>query len=65
MFMPIADPSISLGENTDHSGYPDRMRRTRLAALLREHGMHVSGKRVLRLLRAHGLLAPQRARGRR
>jgi hypothetical protein len=27
--------------------------------------VHVSGRRVLRLLRAHGLLAPQRARGRR
>jgi putative transposase len=35
------------------------------ARLRREHGVHVSGKRVLRLLRAHGLLAPQRVRGRR
>jgi putative transposase len=35
------------------------------ARLRREHGVQVSGKRVLRLLRAHGLLAPQRARGRR
>jgi putative transposase len=35
------------------------------ARLRREHGVHVSGKRVLRLLRRHGLLAPQRARGRR
>jgi putative transposase len=33
--------------------------------LRREHGVHVSGKRVLRLLRREGLLAPQRARGRR
>jgi putative transposase len=35
------------------------------ARLRREHGVRVSGKRVLRLLRAHGLLAPQRVRGRR
>jgi putative transposase len=35
------------------------------ARLCREHGVRVSGKRVLRLLRAHGLLAPQRVRGRR
>jgi putative transposase len=35
------------------------------ARLRREHGAHVSGKRVLRLLRREGLLAPQRARGRR
>jgi putative transposase len=35
------------------------------ARLRRQHGVQVSGKRVLRLLRAHGLLAPQRARGRR
>jgi putative transposase len=35
------------------------------ARLAREHGVRVSGKRVLRLLRQAGLLAPQRARGRR
>jgi hypothetical protein len=35
------------------------------ARLRREHAVHVSGKRVLRLLRQEGLLAPQRARGRR
>jgi putative transposase len=35
------------------------------ARLRRQHGIHVSGKRVLRLLRREGLLAPQRARGRR
>jgi putative transposase len=35
------------------------------ARLRREHNLQVSGKRVLRLLRAHGLLAPQRVRGRR
>ena len=35
------------------------------ARLRREHGVHVSGKRVLRLLRREGLLAPQRIRGRR
>jgi putative transposase len=35
------------------------------ARLRREHGVHASGKRVLRLLRGEGLLAPQRARGRR
>jgi HTH-like domain len=35
------------------------------ARLRREHGIRVSGKRVLRLLRGAGLLAPQRARGRR
>jgi putative transposase len=35
------------------------------ARLRREHGVQVSGKRVLRLLRAAGLLAPQRVRGRR
>jgi putative transposase len=35
------------------------------ARLRREQGVHVSGKRVLRLLRREGLLAPQRVRGRR
>jgi transposase InsO family protein len=35
------------------------------ARLRREHGVRVSGKRVLRLLRREGLLAPQRTRGRR
>ena len=35
------------------------------ARLRREQGVRVSGKRVLRLLRREGLLAPQRARGRR
>jgi putative transposase len=35
------------------------------ARLRREQGVHVSGKRVLRLLRQEGLLAPQRVRGRR
>jgi hypothetical protein len=35
------------------------------ARLCREHGVRVSGKRVLRLLRREGLLAPQRVRGRR
>jgi transposase InsO family protein len=35
------------------------------ARLRREHGIQVSGKRVLRLLRQEGLLAPQRIRGRR
>lgn len=35
------------------------------ARLRREHGIGVGGKRVLRLMRLHGLLAPQRARGRR
>jgi putative transposase len=35
------------------------------ARLRREHGVQVSGKRVLRLLRWEGLLAPQRVRGRR
>jgi putative transposase len=35
------------------------------ARLRREHQVQVSGKRVLRLLRQEGLLAPQRVRGRR
>jgi putative transposase len=35
------------------------------ARLRREHGIRVGRKRVLRLMRAAGLLAPQRARGRR
>jgi putative transposase len=35
------------------------------ARLRREHGIRVSGKRVLRLLRRERLLAPQRALGRR
>jgi len=35
------------------------------ARLRRRYGVQASGKRVLRLLRAHGLLAPQRVRGRR
>jgi putative transposase len=44
------------------AGEGDRKVRARLR---REHGVHASGKRVLRLLRQAGLLAPQRARGRR
>jgi putative transposase len=35
------------------------------ARLRREHGIHVGRKRVLRLMRAAGLLAPQRAKRRR
>lgn len=35
------------------------------ARLRREHGIRVGGKRVLRLMLLHGLLAPQRVRGRR
>jgi putative transposase len=35
------------------------------ARLRRQYGVQVSGKRVLRLLRREGLLAPQRVRGRR
>lgn len=35
------------------------------ARLRREHDVHVAGKRVLRLMRAEGLLAPQRAHRRR
>lgn len=35
------------------------------ARLRREHGVRVSRKRVLRPMRAHDLLAPQRTRGRR
>lgn len=35
------------------------------ARLRREHGIRVGGKRVLRLMRQAGLLAPQRVRGRR
>lgn len=35
------------------------------ARLRREHQVHVAGKRVLRLMRREGLLAPQRARRRR
>ena len=35
------------------------------ARLRREHGIHVSGKRVLRLMRRERLLAPQRTTGRR
>jgi putative transposase len=35
------------------------------ARLRRERGIHTSGKRVLRLMRRAGLLAPQRARRRR
>jgi putative transposase len=44
------------------AGEGDRKLRARLR---REHGVQVSGKRVLRLLRREGLLAPQRVRGRR
>ena len=35
------------------------------ARLRREQELRVGGKRVLRLMRRHGLLAPQRMRGRR
>jgi hypothetical protein len=42
-------------EDSPFAGEGDRTVR---AWLGREHGVHVSGKRVLRLLRAHGLLAP-------
>jgi putative transposase len=44
------------------AGEGDRKVRARLG---REHGIQGSGTRVLRLLRRAGLLAPQRARGRR
>ena len=44
------------------AGEGDRKVRARLG---REHGVQVSGNRVLRLLRLAGLLASQRARGRR
>jgi putative transposase len=44
------------------AGEGDRKARARLR---RQHGLQVSGKRVLRLLRQEGLLAPQRVRGRR
>ena len=49
-------------EDSPFAGEGYRKIRARLG---REHGVRVSGKRVLRLLRAHGLLAPQRGRGRR
>ena len=44
------------------AGEGDRKIRARLR---RQHDVHVSGKRVLRLLRREGLLAPQRAHRRR
>ena len=55
-----ADPPGPGGSPFAGEGY----RKVR-ARLRREHGVRVSGKRVLRLLRREGLLAPQRVRGRR
>jgi putative transposase len=49
-------------EDSPFAGEGYRKVRARLG---REHGVQVSGKRVLRLLRREGPLAPQRVRGRR
>ncbi len=49
-------------ENSPFCGEGYRKVRARLG---REQGIHTSGKRVLRLMRRAGLLAPQRARRRR
>jgi putative transposase len=64
---PISDPDLvwlirQVLVASPFAGEGYRKVRSRLR---REHGVHVSGKRVLRLLRQEGPLAPQRVRGRR
>jgi putative transposase len=63
----ISDPDLVrlIGQVLASSPFAGEGYRKVRARLRREHGVQVSGKRVLRLLRAEGLLAPQRVRGRR
>jgi putative transposase len=63
----ISDPDLVelIRQILDASPFTGEGYRKVRARLRREHGVHVSGKRVLRLLRREGLLAPQRSRGRR
>jgi putative transposase len=63
----ISDPDLVelIRQVLDASPFAGEGYRKVRARLRREHGVRVSGKRVLRLLRREGLLAPQRVRGRR
>jgi putative transposase len=63
----ISDPDLVelIRQVLDTSPFAGEGYRKIRARLRREHGVRVSGKRVLRLLRREGLLAPQRVRGRR
>jgi transposase InsO family protein len=63
----ISDPDLLrlIYQVLDASPFAGEGYRKVRARLRREHGVHVGGKRVLRLLRREGLLAPQRIRGRR
>jgi putative transposase len=63
----ISDPDLVglIRQVLDASPFAGEGYRKVRARLGRERGVHVSGKRVLRLLRREGLLAPQRIRGRR
>jgi transposase InsO family protein len=63
----ISDPDLVnlIRQVLDASPFAGEGYRKVRARLRREHGIRVSGKRVLRLLRREGLLAPQRVRGRR
>jgi transposase InsO family protein len=62
----ISDPDLVglIRQVLDASPFAGEGYRKIRARLRREHGVRVSGKRVLRLLRREGLLAPQRVRGR-
>jgi len=64
---PIGDEELVrlIGQVVKDSPFAGEGYRKLRARLRREHGVQVSGKRVLRLLRHEGLLAPQRVRGRR
>jgi putative transposase len=63
----ISDPDLVelIRQVLDGSPFAGEGYRKIRARLGREHGVRVSGKRVLCLLRREGLLAPQRVRGRR
>ena len=63
----ISDPELLrlIGQVLLASPFAGEGYRKVRARLRREHQVHVSGKRVLRLLRQEGWLAPQRVRGRR
>jgi putative transposase len=63
----ISDPDLLrlIRRVLDASPFAGEGYRKIRARLRRQHGVRVSGKRVLRLLRREGQLAPQRVRGRR
>lgn len=56
---------VNIRQVLDDSPFTGEGYRKVRARLRREHAIHAGGKRVLRLMRREGLLAPQRTRGRR